>query len=290
MSSYDFSRTQGLKASRRLIEELSPPPLPSLSASSRFGTSPLYASIDQRRATFRIGARSFNADLSLRRADFHPPLFRDAISAVTFAPPSSLEEPLLVSSTRRYVLNDETLHTFACVTPPVIGVAPHVPFVAAAQLLGGATLSLSAKQTDLFDSSLTVLRPVSTRLQLYFPDKRLLQYDCGKLQQLDTLLRRLKAGGHRALIFTQMKKVLDILETFLNFHGLTYVRLDGATKIELRQRLVERFNADKRIFLFISSTRSGGLGLNLTGADTVIFYDSDWNPAMDKQAQDRCHR
>ena len=128
------------------------------------------------------------------------------------------------------------------------------------------------------------------RLSIQFPDKRLLQYDCGKLQVLDGLLRRLQAGGHRALIFTQMTKVLDILEQFLNIHGHKYLRLDGATKVEQRQILTDRFNHDPRILCFILSTRSGGLGINLTGADTVIFYDQDWNPAMDKQCQDRCHR
>ncbi|KAI9283500.1 SNF2 family N-terminal domain-containing protein [Umbelopsis sp. AD052] len=129
-----------------------------------------------------------------------------------------------------------------------------------------------------------------TCLSIAFPDKRLLQYDCGKLQKLDTLLRDLKAGGHRALIFTQMTRVLDVLEIFLNIHGHRYLRLDGATKVEQRQILTERFNNDKRILAFILSTRSGGLGINLTGADTVIFYDSDWNPSMDKQCQDRTHR
>ncbi|KAB5522838.1 SNF2 family N-terminal domain-containing protein [Coniochaeta sp. 2T2.1] len=128
------------------------------------------------------------------------------------------------------------------------------------------------------------------RLSIQFPDRRLLQYDCGKLQALDKLLRRLQAGGHRALIFTQMTKVLDILEQFLNIHGHKYLRLDGATKVEQRQILTDRFNHDPRILCFILSTRSGGLGINLTGADTVIFYDQDWNPAMDKQCQDRCHR
>lgn len=128
------------------------------------------------------------------------------------------------------------------------------------------------------------------RLSIQFPDKRLLQYDCGKLQVLDKLLRKLQAGGHRALIFTQMTKVLDVLEQFLNIHGHKYLRLDGATKVEQRQILTDRFNHDPRILCFILSTRSGGLGINLTGADTVIFYDQDWNPAMDKQCQDRCHR
>jgi helicase SWR1 len=128
------------------------------------------------------------------------------------------------------------------------------------------------------------------RLSIAFPDKRLLQYDCGKLQRLDTLLRDLQSGGHRALIFTQMTKVLDILEQFLNIHGHRYLRLDGSTKVEERQILTDRFNNDPRILVFILSSRSGGLGINLTGADTVIFYDLDWNPAMDKQCQDRCHR
>ncbi|ODV80148.1 snf family helicase [Suhomyces tanzawaensis NRRL Y-17324] len=128
------------------------------------------------------------------------------------------------------------------------------------------------------------------KLSIAFPDKSLLQYDCGKLQQLAVLLQDLVSKGHRALIFTQMTKVLDILEQFLNIHGYRYLRLDGATKIEDRQLLTERFNRDPKIPVFILSTRSGGLGINLTGADTVIFYDSDWNPAMDKQCQDRCHR
>ncbi|CAO3618792.1 unnamed protein product [Cunninghamella blakesleeana] len=135
-----------------------------------------------------------------------------------------------------------------------------------------------------------IFHPISSRLNIAFPDKRLLQYDCGKLQRLATLLQELSAGEHRALIFTQMTRVLDILEAFLNMHGYRYLRLDGATKVEQRQILTERFNNDKRILCFILSTRSGGLGINLTGADTVIFYDSDWNPSMDKQCQDRAHR
>lgn len=92
------------------------------------------------------------------------------------------------------------------------------------------------------------------------------------------------------LIFTQMTRVLDVLEGFLCMHGHAYLRLDGATRVDRRQALVDRFNNDPRLFAFILSTRSGGVGLNLTGADTVIFYDSDWNPTMDAQAQDRAHR
>lgn len=84
--------------------------------------------------------------------------------------------------------------------------------------------------------------------------------------------------------------MLDILEAFLNLYGYTYCRLDGSTKTETRQILMQKFNTDPKLFCFILSTRSGGFGINLVGADTVVFYDSDWNPAMDAQAQDRAHR
>ncbi|KAH8728341.1 SNF2 family N-terminal domain-containing protein [Phaeosphaeriaceae sp. PMI808] len=171
---------------------------------------------------------------------------------------------------------------FTCVTPAV----------AAEEI---APLTLSKRGVDLIRSSDLARKPdpfheSRIRQSIAFPDKRLLQYDCGKLQRLATLLRDLQAGGHRALIFTQMTKVLDVLEQFLNIHGHRYLRLDGSTKVEQRQILTDRFNSDDRILCFILSSRSGGLGINLTGADTVIFYDLDWNPAMDKQCQDRAHR
>lgn len=125
---------------------------------------------------------------------------------------------------------------------------------------------------------------------MFFPHKNLIQYDCGKLQKLAQLLKTLYNKGSKVIIFTQMTRMLDIFEQFLNLHGYIYVRLDGSVKTENRQKLVDRFNYNRKIFCFISSTRCGGVGINLTGADCVIFYDTDWNPSMDKQAQDRCHR
>ncbi|ETI28547.1 hypothetical protein G647_00997 [Cladophialophora carrionii CBS 160.54] len=177
---------------------------------------------------------------------------------------------------------------YACVTPSVVATDLSTRAVTEA----GAQLIREAAQTTWrFDRDHPdPFHLARMKLSIAFPDKRLLQYDCGKLQRLDKLLRKLQAGGHRALIFTQMTKVLDILEQFLNIHGHRYLRLDGATKIEQRQILTERFNNDNRILCFILSSRSGGLGINLTGADTVIFYDLDWNPAMDKQCTDRAHR
>lgn len=191
---------------------------------------------------------------------------------------------------------ERTISKFACVTPAVVtrDMEPFLLGWKGVQAFGEADMRLSAPVRRLPfippEPPVDPWHESRMRLSIQFPDKRLLQYDCGKLQALDKLLRKLQAGGHRALIFTQMTKVLDILEQFLNIHGHKYLRLDGSTKVEQRQILCDRFNVDNRILCFILSTRSGGLGLNLTGADTVIFYDQDWNPAMDKQCQDRCHR
>ncbi|KAI1752019.1 hypothetical protein F4782DRAFT_502941 [Xylaria castorea] len=189
-----------------------------------------------------------------------------------------------------------TISKFACITPAVV-TRDLNQFVLGSnkiELLEETNFTLSAPvRYAPFMPKKPPLDPwheSRMKLSIQFPDKRLLQYDCGKLQVLDRLLRKLQSGGHRALIFTQMTKVLDVLEQFLNIHGHKYLRLDGATKVEQRQILTDRFNHDPRILCFILSTRSGGLGINLTGADTVIFYDQDWNPAMDKQCQDRCHR
>lgn len=147
---------------------------------------------------------------------------------------------------------------FAFVTPAVV--ALDLPRLA----LGGSEESLLSC-LPMFDH---VLHRASVKLQIAFPDPLLLQYDCGKLQELSRLLRQKKADGHRILIFTQMTRVLDILEIFLNFHGYLYLRLDGATKIEDRQYITERFNADARVFCFISSSRSGGVGIKCV----VLFY------------------
>ena len=184
----------------------------------------------------------------------------------------------------------EVLNRFLCIVPRVM--CPPIQFHASHLPPSKRTEieNISSKICHQLSDSLDVLQIPISQSRLQFPELRLIQYDCGKLQVLNRLLWDLKTGGHRVLIFTQMSRMLDIFEQFLNHNGHTYLRLDGTTKIEQRQALMERFNADKRIFCFILSTRSGGIGVNLTGADTVIFYDSDWNPTMDAQAQDRCHR
>ncbi|AJR51410.1 BMC_2a_G0025280.mRNA.1.CDS.1 [Saccharomyces cerevisiae] len=113
----------------------------------------------------------------------------------------------------------------------------------------------------------------------------------GKFELLDRVLPKFKASGHRVLMFFQMTQVMDIMEDFLRMKDLKYMRLDGSTKTEERTEMLNAFNApDSDYFCFLLSTRAGGLGLNLQTADTVIIFDTDWNPHQDLQAQDRAHR
>lgn len=113
----------------------------------------------------------------------------------------------------------------------------------------------------------------------------------GKFELLDRILPKLKATNHRVLLFCQMTQLMTIMEDYLSWRGFMYLRLDGTTKAEDRGDLLKKFNdPGSEYFLFLLSTRAGGLGLNLQAADTVIIFDSDWNPHQDLQAQDRAHR
>jgi len=120
--------------------------------------------------------------------------------------------------------------------------------------------------------------------------KLLRQSTSGKLLALDRLLHQLRETNHRALIFSQTRSMLTLLEKTLNKGQFTYLRMDGETNVALRAELVDRFNHDSSIFAFLLTTRVGGLGLNLIGADRVIIYDPDWNPASDTQARERAWR
>lgn len=113
----------------------------------------------------------------------------------------------------------------------------------------------------------------------------------GKMVLMDKLLPKLKASGHRVLVFSQMVKCLDLLEDYLVYKKYPYERIDGRIRGNLRQAAIDRYSKpDSDRFVFLLCTKAGGLGINLTAADTVIIYDSDWNPQNDLQAQARCHR
>tara|TARA_B110000305_G_scaffold52357_1_gene57321 strand:- start:841 stop:1509 length:669 start_codon:yes stop_codon:yes gene_type:complete len=112
----------------------------------------------------------------------------------------------------------------------------------------------------------------------------------GKMVLLDKLLPKLKAEGHKILIFSQMVKMLNVISDYCDFRDYNHERLDGSITGNLRQKAIDRFNTSDDSFLFLLSTRAGGVGINLTSADICIIFDSDWNPQNDVQAQARCHR
>ncbi|KZT74763.1 hypothetical protein DAEQUDRAFT_659213 [Daedalea quercina L-15889] len=129
--------------------------------------------------------------------------------------------------------------------------------------------------------------PLST---MQVPEAKRLIYDSAKLARLDALLHELKAGDHRVLIYFQMTRMMDLMEEYLIYRQYKYLRLDGSSKLEDRRDMVMEWQTRPDIFVFLLSTRAGGLGINLTAADTVVFYDHDWNPSNDAQAMDRAHR
>uniref|UniRef100_A0A7M4G3E2 Chromatin-remodeling ATPase INO80 n=1 Tax=Crocodylus porosus TaxID=8502 RepID=A0A7M4G3E2_CROPO len=141
-----------------------------------------------------------------------------------------------------------------------------------------------------YPGGLLRIRPQNGWSFIRIPDKESLITDSGKLYALDLLLTRLKSQGHRVLIYSQMTRMIDLLEEYMVYRKHTYMRLDGSSKISERRDMVADFQNRNDIFVFLLSTRAGGLGINLTAADTVIFYDSDWNPTVDQQAMDRAHR
>lgn len=122
----------------------------------------------------------------------------------------------------------------------------------------------------------------------------------GKFALLDRMLDRLFKDGHQVLIFSQMTSVLNVMEDYLRFRKWSYCRIDGSTEINERQRQMDKFNAeryldngkrntaDDRLFVFLLSTRAGGLGINLTAADTCIIFDSDWNPVSFMGTTNNC--
>ncbi len=113
----------------------------------------------------------------------------------------------------------------------------------------------------------------------------------GKFELLDRIIPKLIATGHKILIFSQFTQLMDILQIFFDFRGIKHLRLDGMTKHEDRAQNLATFNdwnSEEKVFLL--STRAGSHGLNLQVSDTVIIFDSDWNPMMDEQAKDRAHR
>ncbi|XP_061211329.1 E1A-binding protein p400 isoform X12 [Neopsephotus bourkii] len=210
-------------------------------------------------------------------------------SSASGGPGSPLQEMILTLGQQQESLKD-VVHRALLVLPAAVA-APPCMYVANPPPSYSHRLKLfkhSLKQKAA--PHLHQLQRITTPHLLQFPDLRLVQYDSGKLEALAVLLQKLKSEGRRVLILSQMILMLDILELFLNFHFLTFVRIDEYANHEQRQELMKIFNRDKRIFCAILSSHSRSTGVNLVEADTVVFYDNDLNPVMDAKAQEWCDR
>lgn len=209
-------------------------------------------------------------------------------------------------------LTDQHLNyllVYDAIAPKVFGLQPQVHIPTIFKLMHTHDVHSLLRGEELYrESTFTGSLPTS---QSYFPLKlydqmyisnsllscpvysksvlRLIK-DSGKLIALDKLLHNLYKTREPVLIYCQMTKMLDLLEDYLVFRRYNYVRLDGGDAVNKRGQIVERFMTDDTIFVFLLSTRAASLGLNLTRASTVIFYENDWNPTQDAQAMDRVHR
>ena len=203
--------------------------------------------------------------------------------------------PLLICSSRRSVINQKGIKYNLLLNKILYGIN-------FSQYNKTLNLKISSVTRELLSSEKSHNLFIETGLmtplfykqegytQLELPSFERLISDCGKLKKLDELLKKLIVENHRVLIFCQMTRMLDILEEYMSKKKYTYFRMDGSTQIADRRDMINEFQTNPKIFAFLLSTRAGGLGVNLTGADTVIFYDNDWNPTMDAQATDRAHR
>ncbi|KAI8454917.1 adenosinetriphosphatase [Phakopsora pachyrhizi] len=217
-----------------------------------------------------------------------------------------------VRSSSRITRADVQIQSVAVVAPPaeLYSLDPSLQFeqfsikfdpVARSALFGLRPAALESKNScDQYKSIFSNFNPrgmigVSSendlpRSFMQVPQLEKLMLDSGKLARLDSLLKELKTGGHRVLIYFQMTRMIDLMEEYLSFRHYRYLRLDGSSTISERRDMVMDWQNRPEIFIFLLSTRAGGLGINLTAADTVIFYDCDWNPSNDQQAMDRAHR
>uniref|UniRef100_A0A672JLC9 E1A binding protein p400 n=1 Tax=Salarias fasciatus TaxID=181472 RepID=A0A672JLC9_SALFA len=177
-----------------------------------------------------------------------------------------------------------------CVVPPAVAPPPHlyaanppVPYRLAEKSLHRRLLEASAPHRD------DIHRLASTHVICY-PDLQLMQMDSGKLEALAILLQKLRSENRRVLIFTQMLKMLNILEAFLDYRKLAYVRIDESLSLDERQENMKKFNRNRQVFCSILTNRCCSTVGTVFDADTIVFYDTDLNPSMDARTQEWCDK
>lgn len=201
-------------------------------------------------------------------------------------PPAVAPPIRMTCSNRAFMDRDGLVYSAVDDKLALYGLPPSLLGDPTASRLFEAQLNLSSP-IGVYDSSPSYQTSLSI---MQVPDGKRLIYDSAKLARLDLLLQELKTGDHKVLIYFQMTKMMDLMEEYLIYRQHKYLRLDGSSKLEDRRDMVMDWQTRPDIFVFLLSTRAGGLGINLTAADTVIFYDHDWNPSNDSQAMDRAHR
>ncbi|XP_045881878.1 E1A-binding protein p400 isoform X10 [Meles meles] len=207
-----------------------------------------------------------------------------------YMPPSHGQKDLILTLTQRQACLQDVIDRVVCVIPPVVAAPPSLWVARPPSLYSRRMRLLRHRLREHTAPYAQQLRRMTALRSLRFPELRLVQFDSGKLEALAILLQKLKSEGRRVLILSQMVLMLDILEMFLNFHYLTYIRIDENANSEQRQELMRSFNRDRRIFCAILSTHSRATGVSLVEADAVVFYDNDLNPVMDAKAQEWCER
>uniref|UniRef100_W5MG80 E1A binding protein p400 n=1 Tax=Lepisosteus oculatus TaxID=7918 RepID=W5MG80_LEPOC len=196
----------------------------------------------------------------------------------------------LITAEQRQEEEKDMAKRFLCVVPPAVAQPPQLYSTnPPPQYSLGLKMFRHRFQHAMAPYSTELRRLTSTNL-IEFPDPQLLQMDSGKLEALAILLHKLKSENRRVLIFTQMLKMLDILEMFLNYHQLTYVRVDENAPLEDRLEQMRTFNKNKQIFCTILTNRCGSAVGSIFDADTIVFYDTDLNPSMDSKTQEYCDK
>uniref|UniRef100_A0A8C7PIZ3 E1A binding protein p400 n=1 Tax=Oncorhynchus mykiss TaxID=8022 RepID=A0A8C7PIZ3_ONCMY len=178
----------------------------------------------------------------------------------------------------------------SCVVPVAVAPPPHLYAANPPAPYSLEQKSISRRLQEAAAPYSTEIHRLASGRQLQFPDLQLMQMDSGKLEALAILLQKLRSENHRVLIFTQMVKMLDILEAFLDHRQLTYIRVDESLTTEERQEHMKTFNRNRQVFCSILTNRCCSAVGTVFDADTIIFYDTDLNPSMDARTQEWCDK
>ncbi|XP_056147460.1 E1A-binding protein p400 [Lampris incognitus] len=196
----------------------------------------------------------------------------------------------LLSTNERLEAGNRLVKRLSCVVPAVVAPLPHLYAANPPAPYSLEQKAFSCRLQQAAAAHSVDIHCLASRRLFLFPDLQLMQMDSGKLEALAILLQKLKSDSRRVLIFTQMVKMLDILEAFLDHRQLTYVRVDESLTAEERQETMKRFNRNKQIFCSILTNRCCSTVGTVFDADTIIFYDTDLNPSMDVRTQEWCDK